>query len=190
MRADEVRQRRWRSTPAACSASTTCRLVGARSSGRFSMSQPADFEYPARAGEPATSMRRKRRAPLPTTGDASLMRAATSCKQVPQPCQKKRKEKVSAKKEKEKVSKKGEKVSVNGIGIFLREAQECGVARKLRVEYPGAIYHLKGESRSRTCIPHSAACCGMVGRLGTTPGAPAVGCWHRFPPPVAKVGLR
>ena len=49
------------------SASASCRLLGARPSGRLGVSKPRDLEYPAKAGERATSKRRERRAPLPTT---------------------------------------------------------------------------------------------------------------------------
>src|SRR6185503_51901 len=41
--------------------------LGARPSGRLSVSKPRNLEYPAKAAERATSKRRERRAPLPTT---------------------------------------------------------------------------------------------------------------------------
>ena len=56
-------------------------------------------------------------------------------------------------------SRKGkEKVSVNGIDIFLLKKVSvnggagCGMARKLRVEYPGAIYHLMNRGDRRESI--------------------------------------
>src|SRR5438094_9707765 len=53
--------------PGETSASASCRLLGARTSGRFSVSEPTSLAYSAIAGERATSKRRERRSPLPTT---------------------------------------------------------------------------------------------------------------------------
>src|SRR6266699_5056203 len=45
----------------------SCRLLGARPSGRLGVSKPRNLEYSAKARQRATSKRRERRAPLPTT---------------------------------------------------------------------------------------------------------------------------
>ena len=44
------------------------------------------------------------------------------------------------------------KVSVNGIDIFLFGKADCGMARKLRLEYPGAIYHVLNRGDRREAI--------------------------------------
>src|SRR5216117_3133031 len=49
--------------------------MGARPSDRFGVSKPTNLEYSAKAGKRATSKRRERRAPLPTTGDAPTCRS-------------------------------------------------------------------------------------------------------------------
>ena len=50
------------------------------------------------------------------------------------------------------VTKRCQKVSVNGIDIFPFGKADCGMARKLRVEYPGAIYHVLNRGDRRETI--------------------------------------
>ena len=62
--------------PGKTSASASCRLLGARPSGRLGVSKPRNLEYSAKVGERATSKRRERRAPLPTTCGYTPRRSA------------------------------------------------------------------------------------------------------------------
>jgi hypothetical protein len=84
-------------------------------------------------------------------------------------------EKVSKRKGKEKVSGKGvekEKENVSkgkGVGQYCHISAGgagCGMARKLRVEYPGAIYHLMNRDRRESIFKDDEDRQRFLGTLG------------------------